>query len=334
MSGLTMISTDSAQDVTKALGMYKAQPANETQTNSAPAAEATTAEPAGETSLEVTEPSTESTDASSNQDVVEADQTQDADTQAVDKNAGKDKKGGFQRRIDKLTKARSQAELERDFERTEKLKLAKELDDLRIGKTQAGAQQTQNSAAQNATDQEPNPEQFETVREYLKAQTRWEIKQEQKKSELVKKTSEAKDAFQSKIQDFHKKVGDFKKTTADYDDVAAEFDEAYPSGMPNTVLDVISESDHGPQIMYDLAKDHAEFERVSKLPPLSLAREIGRREARLSTNSGENQNPKPKTTGAPAPMVPVKGAAAVNTKDPGNMSMREYNAWRDAGGGR
>ncbi len=319
---ITMVSTDSAQDVTKALGMYKPNP--ETKT-SAPAVEAQAAESVGETQ-EASESSLESTEASSS-DAADVDQTQDADSQAIEKAAGKDKKGGFQRRIDKLTKARTLAEQERDQLREENLRLKQSQN-----KPPVSAQEQ--VSAQGATDLEPNPEQFETVRDYLKAQTRWEIKQEQKKSDLAKKNSDAKSAFQNKAEEFDKKVREFKKVTADYNDVATEFDEAYPAGMPHSIIDIISESDHGPQIMYDLAKDHEEFERVSKLSTIALAKEIGRREAKITTNPGANQSTKNKTTGAPAPMTPVRGSSAVSTKDPGDMTMREYNAWRDAGGGR
>jgi hypothetical protein len=42
-------------------------------------------------------------------------------------------------------------------------------------------------------------------------------------------------------------------------------------------------SEHGPAIMYQLAKSPAELARISALPPLDAAREIGRLEAKLAS---------------------------------------------------
>lgn len=322
---VNIVSTDSAQDVTKAIGMFNKTVETETSAPEATVETNATAQATGETTNEVTEPSSVETDAAEETQAADADATQGAETQAADKSAGKEKKGGFQRRIDKLTKARSAAEQERDYWR-----------DLAVKgqKPEAGQVSAQQQVAIDAADPEPQPDTFNDVGSYMKALTRWEIKQEQKKSELVAKTNQAKESFHSKIQDFHKKVGEFKKATADFDDVAAEFDETYPSGMPNTMLDIIAESEAGPQIMYDIAKDHTEFDRLAKLSPIALAREIGKREAKISVNSGANQTQTNKTTNAPAPISPVRGTAAVSKKDPSNMSMADYNAWRNAGGGR
>ena len=325
MSVTVTSTTDSKEAITKAIGMFsKEKPVVEKP--SAPAeksvdAQSAQAEPASETK-DATEASNKAADPVEPGDDADP---QSTDAQANDAQAGKDKKGGFQRRIDKLTKARSAAEQERDYwrELATKSKDAKE-------PAQVSAQP---QAAQDAADPEPKPDSFEDVGSYMKALTRWEIKQEQKKADLAKKTAEVKASFENKIKDFHKKVGDFKKVTADFDDVAAEFDETYPSGMPNTMLDLIAESENGPQMMYDIAKDHAEFERLAKLSPIALAREIGKREARFAASSGEKPTQN-KTTKAPAPITPVKGGAATTTKDPDKMTYQEFRSWRENGGGQ
>lgn len=333
---MSIVSTDSPQEVTKALGMYSEKKTGETQQTSAQAAQETEVQAeestASETETEATEASESeseqtSTDDESGVDDSDGEQTQDAGDQAADKNAGKGKKGGFQRRIDKITKQRAQAEQERDLLREE---------NLRLKQAQVPPKETaqgQQAAAAEAAGK-PVPDSYASVAEYMEALTDWKIEQREKKSEIVKKTEQAKTSFHNKMQEFHKKSTEFHKATADFNEVAAEFDETYPSGMPHAMLDMFADSDHGPQMMYEIAKDHSEFERLKGLSPIQLAREIGKREAKFSDNPGVKQPQKNTTTKAPAPMKPVKGSAAVSNKNPGDMNMAEYNAWRDAGGGR
>lgn len=324
---VTIVSTtDTPEQVTQAVGMYSKKPVAEAkETKSAPVVEAETkVEAASSENKEVTEPSEGQTEPVDTQTTEDVDLAQNTEVQVPDKNAVKEKKGGFQRRIDKLTKARTEAEKERDYWREAALKTKPE------EQSQVSAQ-TQQFAKDVET--EPDPNKFEDVGSYLKEFTKWSIKQESKKSDLARKTADAQVALESKVGEFQKKVGEFKKATADYDDVALEFDEAYPSGVPKIMLDIISESDHGPQMLYDIAKDHAEFEKLSKLSPIALAREIGRREAKISVQSvSGQQTTQNKATKAPAPISPVRNGTAVSTKDyRGEVPYREYVAARAKG---
>jgi hypothetical protein len=79
--------------------------------------------------------------------------------------------------------------------------------------------------------------------------------------------------------------------------------------------------------MYELASDLKEFKRINSLPPLAIAREIGKLELKLSKPSEEKQEIK-KTTNAPKPLTPVGSKSAPVKKSPDEMSQKEYEAWR------
>lgn len=87
------------------------------------------------------------------------------------------------------------------------------------------------------------------------------------------------------------------------------------------MLEVITDSEHGPDIAYHLGKNPAEAARIAALPPVRLARELGRIEAQVSAPRALPKQP-------PAPITPVSGIAAGGTKAPEAMSMNEYAAWR------
>ena len=104
---------------------------------------------------------------------------------------------------------------------------------------------------------------------------------------------------------------------ADYDTVTRN-----PS-LPITpaMLEVIKESELGPELAYHFGKNPAEAAKLAVLPERQLAREIGKLEARFSA-------PRPAAKQPPEPVQPVSGIRAGGSKDPALMSMAEYAAWR------
>lgn len=308
--------TDSAADITKAQGMYNAK---QVEQKSAPSekSESTKQAEASETAAKADHVDTEvDTDSETE---VEHDESAKDESSDADKPK---KKGGFQRRIDKLNKARSLAEEERDYWREQALK-----------KGESQKPETQETPAQKTakdTAGKPDPDKFETVAEYLEAVADWKYEQRIQKAEADKKIAEAKTEQQKKISTFQEKREEFKKSVADYDE-ALESVEHIPLSV--ALHDFILESEYGPQLAYELAKNPEEYERVAKLSPLALYREMGKMEAKISPASTSEKTPN-KITKAPAPIKPVSRGAVTSTKDPGEMSYREYAEWRKNGGGR
>lgn len=107
-----------------------------------------------------------------------------------------------------------------------------------------------------------------------------------------------------------------------YTDFDAVFNAAH---IPQSVAGVLIESEQAAEVAYHLGKHPALARQIAQLPPLAMAREIGRIEAVIS-------RPAPKTqSSAPEPITPVnpKGTAS---KDPEKMSAAEWRAFREAGG--
>lgn len=88
----------------------------------------------------------------------------------------------------------------------------------------------------------------------------------------------------------------------------------------------------GHEVAYWLGKNPDAANRISQLPPLRQAQEIGRIAARFETQASSKPS-QPKPTAAPAPVRPVGNKATVS-KDPSRMSMDEYVAYRNASGKR
>lgn len=91
------------------------------------------------------------------------------------------------------------------------------------------------------------------------------------------------------------RVNEFKATAKDFDEVA------YSAPISEGTAMLIAEMDEGPELAYQLGKNHAEARRIDRLPDRAKAIELGKIAARLST-------PAPvRTTKAPEPIDPVGG---------------------------
>ena len=187
--------TDSAADVTKAQGMY-AQKSVETKSAPSEKTEVKKEVEASETSAKA---ETEDTEVETDGETeVEHDDSAQDESKEADKPK---KKGGFQRRIDKLNKARSMAEEERDYWREQALKKGEQIPESKESKPESKA----------ASTGKPDPDKYETVAEYLEAVADWKYEQRIQKAELDKKAEEAKTSQQKAVSSFKEKVQEFKK---------------------------------------------------------------------------------------------------------------------------
>lgn len=140
------------------------------------------------------------------------------------------------------------------------------------------------------------------------------ISERQEKADAAERTAQ-----QVVERQFLELEADARARWPDYDAVARN-----PSLLiPDALAELIVESEIGPDLAYHLGKNPNEAARLARLSGKSLAKEIGKLEARLSQPSSAPKVPS-------APVRPVSGIAAGGTKDPGSMSMAEYAAWRKA----
>ena len=215
-------------------------------------------------------------------------------------------KGGFQKRIDKLTRHNTQLEQEREYWRNEALRTAPAKETPKV----------------TASEGAPSENDFKTHAEFVAATAKYYAKEALKESQSTQSAEQVKAQAAKAQQEFKARQEAFKAATPDFDEVIADADEIQVS---NALISEIVESEHGPELQYYLAKNPAEAARLSELKPLALAREVGKIESRF-TSTGEK--PAPKVTGAPPPPTPTAKSTATSTKDPGEMSPSEYRAWR------
>lgn len=222
----------------------------------------------------------------------ESDTDGDDDSKDLENDKPK-KKGGFQRRIDKLNARYAAAQQETEHWKQQALKSASE-----------SKSEPVESSKSVSVEGKPDPEKYDTHAEYVEALTDWKI--EQRESAL--KAAAQKSQLQSEQEKVAKAHFDREKSfadkTDDYKEVITDLLDSKPN-ISATFEQLIVSSDNGPEIMYILAKDVKEFERINSLPPLAAAREIGKIEYKLASVTSEPKQESKKITTAPKPLEPV-----------------------------
>lgn len=259
---------------------------------------------------------TESQDEDESARESEAGDDEESDTEEEESQDEKPKKRrGYQRRVDKLKSRLTDREREIEFWKQKALSATPPKQDEPVTQSQS-------------SDGEPDPNDFETHAAYVKALTSWETKRllAQEKEESRKR--EAKSESEKRTSSFRDKVKTFAETKDDFEDVIEAVDDI---PMSVAVQEVILESDIGPELMYELAKDKDEYARICKLTPLAAARELGKIEARLSKSAETKQTSQASKPKAPPPLTPVgsKSSGSKKSFDP-NWSQSEYERWREA----
>ncbi len=97
----------------------------------------------------------------------------------------------------------------------------------------------------------------------------------------------------------------------DYDEITKVAGWAYSQTMFDATSPAVMAD-----VMHALASNPAESQRIAQLPPLQIAKEIGKIEARLSIK------PIKTVTNAPAPVKGVGGAPTAPVKEPGDYRER------------
>jgi hypothetical protein len=228
------------------------------------------------------------------------------------------KRSGFQRRIDKFQKKIS--EKDQEIEHWKKAAMSGAGKPLEQAKTE--------SKQENIADVtgKPDPSQFDSHRDYVEALTDWKIDNREKSKEMKAKETQIKTEYQAQISTFQSKVAEFSKSTADFNDVIADVDDI---PLSHSVQEAILTSDFGPQLMYELSKNRAEYQRINSMSPTAASREIGKIEARLGLGQDTNKTREARITKTPAPIDPVGSKSSGKIfKSPDEMTLTEYKAFR------
>lgn len=213
-------------------------------------------------------------------------------------------KDTVQKRIDELTKKRRDAERLADNEKAKRLELEQELEKLRAAQGQDG---------------KPRPEDFDTEAEFLEALTDWKLDQKAQKSTKEATEGKEKEEIKKTSEELDAKFERGRKKHADFDTLVLADNLKISPVMVDTILF----SDAAEDVLYYLGQHPDESAKIAALPPLRVAHELGKIEARLTAPP-----PRKKTTQAPDPITPVT-TTAVGDKDPATMTPKEYRAWRE-----
>lgn len=149
--------------------------------------------------------------------------------------------------------------------------------------------------------------------------------------DLVEKRLAAKEAQrqqQEALAKFEQRKEEVRAAYSDFDEVMSMADAPVSRALGEALLT----SEHGPAIMYQLAKNPAELARISALPPLAAAREIGRLEAKASATPTPKA-PTKSVARPPAPPTSVSGSAS-STRSLDDLSLSDYKRAMRSGGKR
>jgi hypothetical protein len=164
----------------------------------------------------------------------------------------------------------------------------------------------------------PAADDFESASAYADALADQRAQELLNKREAAKAQAELLDAYHDREEEARGKYDDFEQV-------------AYNPKLPVTdaMAQTIQASEIGPDVIYWLGSNPKEAARISALPGLLQAREIGKIEAKLATNP-----PVKRTSTAPAPIAPVaaraSGSSAYDTTDPRSIKTMSTSEWIEA----
>ena len=222
-----------------------------------------------------------------------------------------------QKRIGALTKRLRTAERERDFAVEKQTELET--------KVKAEASKIPDKAKPQKID-------FDDEDDYIEALTDWKIdaklKDSQANTAKIEKETNEKKIISEEFEGLDAAIKKGKEKYDDFNDLVLDEDLIISPNLTKILLD----TDYASDIMYYLANNPDEAERLSGLSTVKAAREVFEIESGLFEKE-EKTETKPETkvkkqTNAPAPIESVRTDGVVE-KDPMKMSPKEYRAWRE-----
>lgn len=198
--------------------------------------------------------------------------------------------------------------------------------DAAIGKRLAREQRKweREQAARAAEKQLKTPVEIPPIEQFNSPEEYADLLAERKAEELLARREQAR-AQSEIIESYHEREEEARNKYDDFEQVA------YNSKLPITeaMAQTIQASEVGPDMAYYLGSNPKEAERISRLSPLSQAKELGKIEAKLADNPVVK-----KTSSAPAPIAPVTarstGSPATDTTDPRSIKSMSTSEWIEA----
>ncbi len=134
--------------------------------------------------------------------------------------------------------------------------------------------------------------------------------------------SAAAETYQQRVTEVAARIPDWKEVVGKSD-----------APLSPALREALFDSEKGPELVYHLAKNPAEAERLNAMNVRQMDREIGRLESTFGTKPAP-QPPAARTTSAPAPIKPGSPASAPANTDPNKMDQASFEAWAKANGSK
>jgi hypothetical protein len=225
---------------------------------------------------------------------------------AVDTSVKSEREDPVQKRIDKLTYRLRQTERERDYER-----------ELRLTTLQPKEQPKQAEKAQPLKKLADFQFDEEAYAEYMTDVAAERAARKLEDSRTSKESAKERKERAAKFKELESK---FKTEIEDYEDVA------YYARIDDHVAELVMAMDEGPRIAYYLGKNPDVASRINGLPENLAAVELGRLDQKLAIER-EQAKAKP-VSKAPPPPPKIDATEPAVSKDPSQMTDKEYAKWR------
>lgn len=182
----------------------------------------------------------------------------------------------------------------------------------------------------------PQAHEFATDEAYDTAMRRHEMRQAAREelADTAKATAERyqQEAHAVVADTYNERVQEAAVRIPDFADVVGKADIQISESLRMALMD----SERGPDIVYQLAKDPAHAQRLSQMDERQMYRELGRMEAGMTTATPPARAAAPvaRTTTAPAPVKPGNVGGAPPNTDPSAMNQAQFEAWARAQGSK
>lgn len=242
-------------------------------------------------------------------------------------------KGGFQRKIDKLTRRATQLQEALEEERLARYRLEAQM----AGRKPAEVSQT--------ADDDPEPDEtgnnpktgkpWENWKQFNRAHTEWVIRQTSSESAETSALEDEREAMAEVLEQHTARVREAREKYDDWDDLAEQF-MAPEYKIQEGVQLALMELDNSTDVIYHLAKNPDLLKQIQGLSELKAIAKIGAiadklAEAKKPADQDKDSRSQTRTSSAPAPIATVSGANTRGKQKPGEMSLDEYFKGRNAG---
>jgi hypothetical protein len=163
-------------------------------------------------------------------------------------------------------------------------------------------------------DPEPTPDQFDTYEKYVKAQAKWEARQEitatLAEQRKAYEAAQERQAAEARGKAWQERLAATRKAIPDFD---ARINANTVVSAP--MKDLITDSPVGPEILLYLSDHPDDAQRLSTLHPIQVIREMGKLEARLEAAHSGPAKETPKASAAKPPIKPVGSSPQIADDD-------------------